>query len=41
VKISEAQELVKEILTVHKIKSSSLASLLGVYEELGEGQSEG
>ena len=35
-KISEAQKAIKEILRVHKIKRSPLASLLGVYEELGE-----
>jgi NTP pyrophosphatase (non-canonical NTP hydrolase) len=35
-KISEVQKLVKEILKAYKIKRSPLASLLGVYEELGE-----
>ena len=33
---SKSQKLIKEILKVHKIKKSPLASLVGVYEELGE-----
>jgi NTP pyrophosphatase (non-canonical NTP hydrolase) len=36
VKISEAQDSVKEILKALKVESSPLASLLCVYEELGE-----
>jgi NTP pyrophosphatase (non-canonical NTP hydrolase) len=34
--MSQAQKLVKEILKADKIKRSPLASLVGVYEELGE-----
>jgi NTP pyrophosphatase (non-canonical NTP hydrolase) len=36
VDISEAQKLMKEMLKLRKIKKSPLASLVGVYEELGE-----
>ncbi len=35
-RISEAQGSVAEILKTHKIKRSPLASIVGVYEELGE-----
>ncbi|MCD6514753.1 MAG: hypothetical protein J7L07_07495 [Candidatus Odinarchaeota archaeon] len=35
-KISEAQNHVRKFLSKYKIKRSPLASLLGVYEELGE-----
>jgi NTP pyrophosphatase (non-canonical NTP hydrolase) len=35
-KISEAQRQMKEILGAHKIRKSPLASVVGVYEELGE-----
>jgi len=34
--ISEAQKFVKDMLEAHKIRKSPLASLVGVYEELGE-----
>ncbi len=35
-KISEAQNSVRDILKAHNIRVSPLASLVGVYEELGE-----
>jgi NTP pyrophosphatase (non-canonical NTP hydrolase) len=36
VKISEAQRWISQVLQKSEIKRSPLASLLGVYEELGE-----
>jgi NTP pyrophosphatase (non-canonical NTP hydrolase) len=36
IKVSEAQKSVKETLNLHETKRSPLASLVGVYEELGE-----
>ena len=35
-RISEAQGSVREIMKRYKLKRSPLASLVGVYEELGE-----